>query len=68
MLEIEPGKSEIYINDSKQILDNPVLTYKQHIFISTDIFDYLDHYLNNEVLKTVQIVKDDVNDAKVIIF
>lgn len=68
ILEIEPGKPEVYINDSKQILDNPVLSYKQHIFISTDIFDCLDRYLSNSTLKTIQIAKDDSNEAKVIIF
>ena len=68
VLEIEPGKPEVYINDSKQILNNPVLSYKQHTFISTDIFDHLDRYLSNATLKTIQIAKDDLKEAKVILF
>ena len=68
ILEIEPGNSIIYINDSKHVLDNPVLSYKQRTFISTDIFDHLDSCLNNKVLKTVQIAKDNLNEPEVIIF
>ena len=67
-IEISPGDNKIEINDKEKILNNPVINWQGTIFVSTDIFNFIDENANERSCKTISLQSTEDESTKVIIF
>lgn len=68
VIEISPGSNKIHVNDKESILNNSVINWQGNIFISTDIFNFIDENTKDGSCRTISLRSTDTSDARVIIF
>lgn len=68
IIELSPGDNKIGVNDKEKILNNPVINWQGTIFVSTDIFNFIDENAKERSCRTILLPATENENAKVVIF